>query len=126
MCKHDLVLLPRALRRHFGNSLPPLVLCLRVTAALNIADVFAGRVVHVNAQNYFKEPFQAVANVSRAIEYLIMDIEQVDPSDGRLAEVSAVRADRVGIEEPEYSRTHLGRILKPGGESTSSLAPLAL
>ena len=98
VCKHDLV---RAAGR--------VCLVLSVRAAISLADVASGESREVNAEQYFKSPFDALATTAKLVDVRVVDASSKENAldDGRVdvarhSEDAPVAADARRL--PEASR----------------------
>ena len=116
ICKDDLVALPIKLARSLGN-ISPLALCHRVGTTVNLIDPNTLQTAEVPTATYWRSPFNALADVTELVEFIIMDIEPVGRTNGRfhLAEATVARASDLGSNDQTYfTRTHLGGIFHVG------------
>lgn len=116
ICKDDLVCLPAKVCKENGN-VGPVLLCIRVTAALLFMDPLTLRTIQVDANTYFRQPYRPLVNAKQLVEYVILDIEPLGPENNKwaLAEAQVARASDFGVNDNMYTcRTHLGHILNPG------------
>lgn len=122
VCKDDLLCLPpKVAASHGGMS--PLVLCTRVTNALTLTDPVSLRSAVLEGTAYWRSPFKALMNSRQLVEYIVLDIEILDPrysgfsNNGKwtLAECTLARLSDFGANDNTYTaRTHLGHVLHPG------------
>ncbi|KAL8931311.1 MAG: hypothetical protein Q9211_007065 [Gyalolechia sp. 1 TL-2023] len=116
ICKDDLVCLPIKLAKQVGN-IAPLTLCYRVGTSVNLLDPNTLQTTDISTPIYWRSPFNALADVSELVEFVVMDIEPTGVQKGRffLAEATVARASDLGSNDTTYfARTHLGGILHPG------------
>ena len=118
ICKDDLVALPIKLAKQIGN-IAPLTLCHRVGTSVNLLDPSTLQTSDVSTPIYWRAPFTPLADVQELVEFVVMDIEPVNPpiQKGRfvLAEATVARVSDLGANDTTYfTRTHLGAILHPG------------
>lgn len=116
ICKDDLIALPIKLARQLGN-ISPLTLCHRVGTAVGLMDPSTLQTADVPTGTYWRSPFKTLADVTELKEFIIMDIEPVGKSNGRLqlAEATVARSSDLGSNDTTYfTRTHLGSILHVG------------
>lgn len=116
ICKDDLVALPIKLAQSVGN-IAPLLICNRVGTAINLLDPNTLQTADISSPVYWRSPFRFLADVQELVEFVVMDIEPIGPSKGRLllAETTVARASDLGSNSTTYfARTHLGGILHPG------------
>ena len=116
ICKDDLVCLPIKLARQFSN-ISPLVLCSRIGNSVHLLDPMTLHVTDVTAPTYWRAPFETLATVGELVEYIVLDIEPLGPTRGKLvlADVQVMKASG-GASDDEifHTRTHLGHILQAG------------
>lgn len=116
VCREDLVVLPKQVARQHGN-IPLLVLCYKVSKSLYFVDPNTLKTTIIPASDYWKRPFNSVANSRKLTEYIVMDIELTGQTMGKfaLADVTVMRASDLGVNDTTfYLRTHLGAILHDG------------
>jgi nonsense-mediated mRNA decay protein 3 len=116
ICKDDLVALPMKLAKSAGN-ISPLALCYRVGTAVNLLDPTTLQTAEISTPIYWRAPFHSLADVQELVEFVVMDIEPLGPTKGRmaLAEATVTRATDLGVNDKTYyTRTHLGSVLHPG------------
>ncbi|KAI9679302.1 MAG: hypothetical protein M1817_005322 [Caeruleum heppii] len=116
ICKDDLVALPLKLAKSSGN-ISPLTLCHRVGTSLNVLDPHTLQTAEIPTAIYWRAPFTSLADVQSLVEYVIMDIELLGPSKGRLflAEATVAKSSDLGVNDTTYfTRTHLGGLLHAG------------
>lgn len=116
ICKDDLVALPIKLAQQIGN-IAPLTICYRVGTSINLIDPNTLQVADVSTPVYWRSSFDSLADVQELVEFVVMDIETIGPSKGRLvlAEATVARASDLGVNDVTYfTRTHLGGLLHPG------------
>ncbi|KAL5522743.1 hypothetical protein ACEPAG_8761 [Sanghuangporus baumii] len=136
VCKDDLICLPLKQARSLSN-ISPLTLCTRVGNSIHLLDPATLQSVDVNAQVYWRSPFEALAGVSDLVEFTVLDIEPSGPVRGKLVLADAQVAvngafrsssglvgagvadnnddmDMGSLDQIYHTRTHLGGILQPG------------
>jgi nonsense-mediated mRNA decay protein 3 len=136
ICKDDLVVVPRALARAWGNityvylfdsaDISPLTICSRIGNSMHLLDPMTLQQADVTSSMYWRNPFDPLASVSDLVEFVILDIEPSGPTRGKyvLADAQVTRSNSMGgtITDDEgmgsdgiyHTRTHLGAILQPG------------
>ena len=125
VCKDDVVCLPKPLAAQLGN-ISQLCLCLRVTQQVCLIDPRSLQTAEVNAMNFFKHPFTAIAGTKQLTSFTVMDVE-VCPDGTRagakcsekhvLADAWVVRTSELGVNDGyTHCRTHLGHLLSPGDQ----------
>eukprot|EP00873_Tetraselmis_striata_P002466 jgi/Tetstr1/422730/TSEL_013527.t1 len=116
ICKDDLVCLPSKVCKENGN-VGPVLLCIRVTAALLFMDPTTLRTYQVDSNTFFRQPYRPLTNAKQLVEYVVLDIEPLGPETNKwaLAEAQVARASDFGVNDKMYmTKTHLGHILHPG------------
>lgn len=115
-CKEDLVCLPPKLAASLGN-LGPLVLCTRVSSALTLMDPLTLRQSQIEGSVFWRHPFPSMIQQKQLVQYVVLDIELLGPTSGKLhlAEAQVARAADFGKNDKITTIiTHLGNILHPG------------
>lgn len=126
ICKDDVVCLPKQLAAQMG-SISQLCLCLRVTQQIYLIDPRTLKTCEVNAMNYFKYPFHAIAGTKQLVSFTVMDVEVKNDTSSRnhgrfsekhvLADVWVVKTSELGVNESYvHCRTHLGHLLHCGDQ----------
>ncbi|KAK5081909.1 ribosome-binding protein [Exophiala xenobiotica] len=116
ICRDDLVALPLKLAKSIGN-MSPISLCYRVGTSINLIDPNNLQTADVPTAIYWRAPFTNLADVKELVEFIVLDIEPLGPSNGRftLAECTVARASDLGVNDKTYfCRTHLGSVLHAG------------
>lgn len=116
ICKDDLVLFPLQVFNKCGVQ-SPLVLCLRVSNCLTFLDPTTLITTQMEAENYWRHPFNAVLSAKALIEYIVLDIEVLGPHHNgyQLADAQVARSSDFGNNDTMFTvRTHLGHLLQPG------------
>ncbi|KAG8948749.1 hypothetical protein FRC04_009360 [Tulasnella sp. 424] len=127
ICRDDLIVLPKALARSYGN-INPLTVCVRVGSSVQFLDPATLQTADVPAPIYWRNPFDSISNSADLIEFLVLDIEPSGPTNGKyvLADAQVVinstnrtrtqdmDTDEGGNDAIYHTRTHLGRFLQPG------------
>lgn len=116
ICRDDLVALPLKLAKSIGN-ISPISLCHRVGTSINLIDPNTLQTADVPTAIYWRAPFTNLADVKELVEFIVLDIEPLGPSNGRftLAECTVARASDLGANDKTYfCRTHLGSVLHAG------------
>ncbi|KAK8845471.1 hypothetical protein IAR55_006184 [Kwoniella newhampshirensis] len=124
VCKDDLVCLPKAQAKSWGN-ISQLVLCSRVGNTIHLLDPMTLQQTDVTAPVYWRNPFESLTTVADLVEFVVLDIEPSGPVRGKyvLADAQVTRAsssgnntddDGMGDDGIYHTRTHLGGILQPG------------
>ncbi|KAJ9658077.1 ribosome-binding protein [Neophaeococcomyces mojaviensis] len=116
ICRDDLVALPIKLAKSIGN-ISPIALCYRVGTSINLIDPNNLQTADVPTNIYWRAPFTNLADVKELVEFIVLDIEPVGPTNGKfvLAECTVARASDLGSNDKSYfCRTHLGGILHVG------------
>ncbi|ORY34325.1 RNA binding protein [Naematelia encephala] len=124
VCKDDLVVLPKAQAKAWGN-ISPLTICSRVGNTIHLLDPMTLQQTDVTAPIYWRQPFDSLATVADLVEFIVLDIEPSGPVRGKyvLADAQVTRASSSGSKADQegmgddgvyHTRTHLGSILQPG------------
>lgn len=115
ICRDDLICLPHKAAQHAG-SLPPFVLCTRVTNSIHLIDPITLKHAEINQLNYWKQPFGSLSNSRHLTEFVVLDIELTGHMVGKfaVADCEVARASELGSGVTFQTRTHLGHLLKPG------------
>ncbi|WVQ93822.1 hypothetical protein IAU59_000900 [Kwoniella sp. CBS 9459] len=125
ICKDDLVCIPRALAKSWGN-ISPLTICSRVGNTIHLLDPMTLQQTDVTAPVYWRQAFESLATVSDLVEFIVLDVEPSGPVRGKyvLADAQVTRASTSGANNADddgmgddgiyHTRTHLGGILQPG------------
>lgn len=117
ICKDDLVVLPKKVAKSMGFDTSRLVLCNKIASTIHFLDPATLKTKELTATNYWRAPFESLANSKTLTEYMVLDVEPTGESVGSmmLAEITVARASDLGINDTTfYVRSHLGRILHPG------------
>ncbi|GAA6012914.1 hypothetical protein JCM10207_008375 [Rhodosporidiobolus poonsookiae] len=121
ICKDDLVAIPAKVARSLSN-ISPLVLCHRVGNQVYLIDPLTLHMADISSNVYWRSPFPPLADVTQAIEFIVLDIEPTShppktAKGGRFlladAQVSPV-GGTMSDDAIFHTRTHLGAVLKPG------------
>ncbi|KAI5785504.1 NMD3 family-domain-containing protein [Peziza echinospora] len=123
ICKDDLICLPTKLARSIGN-IQPLSICQKVGNALHILDPQTLQTAELLTPIYWRQPFATLADVQDLIEFIVLDVEPLGPTKGKLvlADVTIARASEMGTNNKSYVvRSHLGAILHPGDSAMGYL-----
>jgi len=116
ICREDLLCLPLKLANSMGFA-QPLVLVWKVSSLLHIIDPFTLTTAEMNASQYWKEGFRALSTSSLLVEYTILDVTPLGPTNRKwaLAEVQLARSVDLGVNDTIFfAKTHLGNLLQPG------------
>lgn len=116
ICRDDLVVLPSKLAKSLGN-ISQFVLCSKVTNALQFLDPKTLQTADLPAQVYWRSPFNALADVSQLVEFIVLDVEPTGISKGKrvLADITVARASDLGVNDQEYYvSSHLGALCHAG------------
>ncbi|GAA6060090.1 hypothetical protein JCM10212_003051 [Sporobolomyces blumeae] len=121
ICKDDVVCLPIKIARSLSN-IAQLTICHRVGNQLYLIDPLTLNMADMSAGVYWRSPFPPLANITQAIEFIVLDIEPTShppktAKGGRFlladAQVSPVGGS-MASDMIFHTRTHLGAVLKPG------------
>ena len=96
VCKDDLVYLPREVRTKYGG-LSEVVLCTKVSTTVHLFDPATGKSVQVPTVEYWKSPFESIANRKHLTEWMVMNVDENSMSDTAMVEI--VRSDEVGMPD---------------------------
>lgn len=121
ICKDDVVCLPLKHARALGN-LGQVVVCHRVGNQIYLIDPATLRMADVSPGHYWRAPFAPLADVTQAVEFVVLDIEPTSfpPQTARggrflLADAQvAPSSSSMSDDAIFHTRTHLGAVLKPG------------
>uniref|UniRef100_A0A7S0RDD9 60S ribosomal export protein NMD3 n=1 Tax=Pyramimonas obovata TaxID=1411642 RepID=A0A7S0RDD9_9CHLO len=116
ICKEDICLLPLKVYQALG-SFGPIVVCTHITNTVHLLDPLTLRVVNVDCNAYYRQPYTAIMSAKHLTEYVVLDTEDVGPTNGRwkLTDVQVARSADFGKNDAIFlGRTHLGHHLKPG------------
>jgi nonsense-mediated mRNA decay protein 3 len=116
VCREDLVCLPVRFAQSQGN-INPLVLCTKISSMIHVIDPNTLQTGEITSPVYWKAPFRSVCTARQLIEFIVLDITPLNVEHGRysLAEAQVARTTDMGQNDTVYfTRTHLGRVLKPG------------
>ncbi|KAL4555897.1 hypothetical protein LXL04_038529 [Taraxacum kok-saghyz] len=121
ICREDLVLLPPKVASTLGN-LGPLVICTKITNTIALLDPLTLRNCFLDADQYWRTNFTSLLSSKQLIEYIVLDVEPVEPistevvgSKYTLADVQVARVSDFGKNDTIfYARTHLGKLLNSG------------
>ncbi|CAL5219010.1 g766 [Coccomyxa viridis] len=116
ICRDDLVCLPQKAAAALGGF-GPLALCTRVSNTLTLTDPQTLRQVQMDANQYWRQPFEPVLNSRQLVEFVVLDADVAGPPNGRyvLADVQVAKASDFGRNDRTFFvRTHLGHLLHPG------------
>ncbi|KAK4217746.1 NMD3 family-domain-containing protein [Rhypophila decipiens] len=116
ICRDDLVALPLKLARQIGN-ISPLLICHRVGTAINLLDPNTLQTADISADVYWRAPFMPLAGSPEMVEFIVLDIDQTNITNGkwRVGEATVARASDLGRNDTTYlARTHFGNILHAG------------
>ena len=80
ICREDLVVLPPKTSKIYGG-IGPVVLCTRIGNSIQFMETNTLRRVWLNADQYWRYPFSAVATSKQLCEYVVLDMEIVNGND---------------------------------------------
>ncbi|UYV67260.1 NMD3 [Cordylochernes scorpioides] len=122
ICKDDIICLPISIARSLGN-IGQICLCLSVTSKIKIIDPITTQVAEIDAQRYWRNPFNAVTSVRNLQLYMVENIEinhentniyQKRSKKHVPTDVWVIKYSEIGTDaNPIHTRSHLGYILKP-------------
>ncbi|CAH1772405.1 unnamed protein product [Owenia fusiformis] len=122
ICKDNIVCLSTKMAQSLGN-ISQICICHRVTQTLHIIDPNTLQVAEISGTTFWRDPFKTLCAPKDFTEYIIMQLEFIEPSKHRhplstkhvLAEVWVVKASEIGSDEGQYfCKTHLGHLLNVG------------
>uniref|UniRef100_A0AAV1V280 60S ribosomal export protein NMD3 n=1 Tax=Peronospora matthiolae TaxID=2874970 RepID=A0AAV1V280_9STRA len=128
ICKDDLLVLPRKVAQGCGN-IADLTLCARATSMVHLVDPVSGQKAELSTDKYWKLPFLPLATSSDMVEFIVLDVDPVEPRDLRhaptsskgqmskfvVADVEVARMSDFGVNDTTFRvRTHLGGVLTAG------------
>ncbi len=116
VCREDLVCLPPRLNAQIGGS-SPLMLVWKVSNKLRLLDPLTLKAVDVQAQQFWANPFRAIANSSLLTLYYVFDVVPRGPREGKfqLSDVTIAREADFGANDRMTTVvSHLGTVLRPG------------
>eukprot|EP01111_Echinosteliopsis_oligospora_P016396 TRINITY_DN679_c0_g1_i1.p1 TRINITY_DN679_c0_g1~~TRINITY_DN679_c0_g1_i1.p1 ORF type:complete len:503 (-),score=112.32 TRINITY_DN679_c0_g1_i1:45-1553(-) len=116
ICREDLLCLPLKTANSLGFA-TPLVLVWKVSSLLHLIDPVSLTTSEMNATQYFKEGFRALSSSALLVEYTILDVTPLGPTNRKwaLAEVQLARSVDLGCNDTIFfAKTHLGHLLQPG------------
>lgn len=125
ICREEIVCLPLKVSRSHGN-ISQVVICNRVSTNLRFIDPMTLLGVEVTPATYWRFPFKSLCTYKQLTEFMILQIEPVDPQYSRasttnlsqrhvLADAWVARMQDLGVNDTQYHcRTHLGHLLKTG------------
>eukprot|EP01029_Cantina_marsupialis_P004179 TRINITY_DN1414_c1_g2_i5.p1 TRINITY_DN1414_c1_g2~~TRINITY_DN1414_c1_g2_i5.p1 ORF type:complete len:523 (-),score=171.77 TRINITY_DN1414_c1_g2_i5:742-2310(-) len=125
VCRDDLVVLPKK----FANSMSNIAqLCLvkKVSNLIQLIDTRSGQLVEMDAEKFYKNPYDAFLSRDRLIEFTVLDITPAAPSrkifgrvwnGTRLVDMTVARTRDLGMNDQTFIVTsHLGNVVKIGDE----------
>lgn len=124
VCKEDLVLLPKALAKHFGG-IGPMVLVYKISKYIHILDINTMQTYEVDESCYWNNPFKALLGRESLTEFVVTEVEQIDTNmnDSRAALKQRFHHCRLQVQrlvdfkqnETKFSVfSHLGGVLSAG------------
>jgi nonsense-mediated mRNA decay protein 3 len=79
LCKHDIMVLPKALAAKCGQ-ITPTVVCERVTTGIRVLDPFTGQRAEFSQAKYWHYgPFSPLATSPQLVQFIVLDCELVAP-----------------------------------------------
>jgi hypothetical protein len=78
------------------GSIGPIVLCSRVTNMVALTDPVTLRTVSLDAPAYWRTTFGALASQRQLVEYVVLDIEPLGPTNGKLQLAEAQVREALG------------------------------
>uniref|UniRef100_A0A1A9WFW7 60S ribosomal export protein NMD3 n=1 Tax=Glossina brevipalpis TaxID=37001 RepID=A0A1A9WFW7_9MUSC len=121
LSKDSLVCLTNKLRHQLGN-MPAICLVHKVSSCAHLIDPLSGQQAELDANHFFRCPFEAICNPRQLLEYIVMDIELIRlprkrecSSTQRIFDVWLIKATQLGLNEHTvHTRTHIGHLLNVG------------
>ncbi|XP_074262974.1 uncharacterized protein LOC141585830 [Silene latifolia] len=120
ICREDLICLPPKVSLGLGN-LGPLVVCTKVSSSIMLMDPNTLRYCFLDADQYYRSPFESLISSRRLVEYVVLDIDNISAeisvagSRYCLADAQLARVSDFGKNDRIFNiRTHLGHLLNPG------------
>lgn len=123
ICKDEVVCMPIGVSRYLGH-MSQIGICSRISENVHVIDPITLKIGQLNAQQFFREPFEAICHQKQLREFMVMNIEPImdgGPQYGphsrkhQLADVWVLPVHSLGTDEEEvHARTHLGNILECG------------
>jgi nonsense-mediated mRNA decay protein 3 len=109
------------LQRLLGG-IGPLILVYKLTTAVHVVDIKTMRTHEVAAQKYWESMFTAVCSKDRLVEFIVLNIDEVDfdvdtskaaaKNKFRMVQVELARADEFGKTDRTFiTHTHLGEFI---------------
>ena len=142
-----MIFLPPNVTASFGANIGPIVICTKVAKTFTLLDPFTLTHYFLKADQYWNSPFTPSFNRTQLVEYVVLDVllqdngeeeeeeEEMEEKEKKqiiendndadaaakkypLADVVVARVKDIGNNDTTFQiRTHLGRILKPGGHA---------
>ncbi|CAO3626961.1 unnamed protein product [Cunninghamella echinulata] len=116
VCRDDLVVIPKKLSNSMGG-VNQLVICSRISNSVHLMDFSTLHTTDIPHNVYWRSPFTPLASSKSLVEYYVLDVEPLGPTNGKyvLADVHVARMADMGRNDDEYiARSHLGALLNPG------------
>lgn len=127
LSKDSVICLPKKLASKLG-AIAQLCIINRVNNVVHLIDPSSAQTAELNSVQYWKTPFISIFNPTQLVEYIVMDICEMQDEDRKifpgqgplsnrhvLADVWVVLADDLGQDNATiHTRTHLGHLLKCG------------
>jgi len=121
ICKDDIVCLPLKLAKSLGN-IGQILICYKVTNSLHFINPTTLQVAEVQANAYWRTPFNSLCSNKSLIEYTILELDEHVArgmssmrSKYQAADVYVMRSQDMGATDDQiHCRTHLGHILTTG------------
>lgn len=116
ICREDLVCLPPKLAHSSGN-ISPLLLCYRIANNICLIDPNTLQTTEISPSVYWRNPFPVLAVSKDMVEFIVLDVELLGPSNGKyaLADVQLARSSDLGSNDTTYLvRSHLGLVISAG------------
>eukprot|EP00794_Sanderia_malayensis_P017668 gene17668-19430_t len=119
ICKDDIVCIPLKLSRSLGN-IGQILICYKVTSSLHFINPSTLQVAELQANAYWRTPFNSICSNKQLIEYTILEADNetsrsMNRSKYQGADVYVMRSEDMGATDDQiHCRTHLGHILTTG------------
>ncbi|KAK3513565.1 hypothetical protein QTP70_019457 [Hemibagrus guttatus] len=124
ICKDNVVCLSPRLAQSMGN-LGQVCVCIQVTSTVHLIDPNTLQLAEVDANTYWRHPFNSLLNPRQLEEFIVMDTDIIrDQRLGAgaglrsnrhtLAEVWVQKTSEMNTSQQYHCRTHLGHLLNIG------------
>ncbi|NXI91161.1 NMD3 protein, partial [Psophia crepitans] len=124
ICKDNVVCLSPKLAQSLGN-MSQICVCIRVTSTIHLIDPSTLQIAEIDANTYWRHPFNSLFHPKQLEEFIIMDISRVQErkkgagagarsNKHTLAEAWVRKTSELDTDHQYFCCTHLGHILNPG------------